>query len=256
MTKSPSLTPQQRLIADAKRKIKQVFPFEEQHLGTYTVDNAKYIYFSALWYIESEIITPDMVASLQQDATMLSVGCGEGHLERLLHKGFNIPKKNISTSDLYLDQKINQAGFQHYIFDLTKSWPNFNQKFDYILFPESLGVALLDYNRIGKDQSRTHRFFNELDTTQKEILEGNLKPHDLDFFMQVVGMDVPKVHAIYNILTEALSHLKPRGEIRIKHGLEHEQQRAYIMAKLAQEYPTISFPNQTRSYENFVLKIT
>jgi len=253
-----SLT-QQKLNALAKKKIKLVFPKDEQHTGTYisedTSQNKKYVYFSALWYIESEIITPDMVASLQKDATLLSVGSGEGHLERLLKDGFNIPTKNITTSDLYLDNKIQQAGFQHHIFDMTKPWPNFNQQFDYILFPESLGVALLDYNRIGKDQSQTNRFFNYLDQTEKEILDGNLKPKDIDFFMQVIGMDVPKVHQIYQILTQAIQNLKPNGEIRIKHGLQETQQRAYIMAKLAQEYPNISFPNHTKSYENFILKL-
>ncbi len=252
-------TPQQKLIEQAKKKTLQVFPKEEQHIGIYTLEdtqeNRKYAYFSALWYIESKIITPDMITSLQKDATMLSVGSGEAHLERLLTAGFNIPTKNITTSDLYLNEKIEQVGFQHYIFDMTKQWPSFNQKFDYILFPESLGVALLDYNRIGKDQSQTHRFFNYLNTTEKEILDGNLNPKDKDFFMQVVEKDVAKVKLLYFILKQAIPNLNPHGEIRIKHGLEEPQQRAYIMTKLAKEYKDITFPTETKSYENFTLKL-
>ena len=47
----------------------------------------------------------------------------------------------------------------------------------------------------------------------------------------------------------------PHDEIRIKHGLEETQQRAYIMAKLSQEYAGITFPQQTKSHENFMLKL-
>ncbi|OGI64937.1 hypothetical protein A2642_02430 [Candidatus Nomurabacteria bacterium RIFCSPHIGHO2_01_FULL_39_10] len=252
---------QQQLIKLAKQKTREVFSPEEQHLRSYTFENPphkrKYIHFSALHYFESAIITPDMITSLQNNATLLSVGSGEGHLERLLKDGFHIPTKNITTSDLYEDPKIEHAKFPHYTFDMTKPWPNFNQQFDYILFPESFGVALIDWENIGNptNQSRTHRFFNELDKTEKEILAGNLNPQHLNFFMQVVGMDVSRVHRIYQVLQQAIPHLKPHGEIRIKHGIDEPQQRAYIMAKLAQEYQNISFPTQSGSYENFVVKL-
>src|SRR3989344_5860651 len=149
---------QQQLIKLAKQKTREVFSPEEQHLRSYTFENPphkrKYIHFSALHYFESAIITPDMITSLQNNATLLSVGSGEGHLERLLKDGFHIPTKNITTSDLYEDPNIGNP----------------------------------------TNQSRTHRFFNELDKTEKEILAGNLNPQHLNFFMQVVGMDVSRVH--------------------------------------------------------------
>lgn len=246
---------QTELISIAQQKIIEVFPKEEQHTDIYYIEKKNYSYFSAMWYFKAEIITPDLIQNLTQNAALLSVGCGEGHLERLLNKGFDIPKKNIHTSDLYLDQKIFQAGFRHHLFDLTSPWPNLKKKFDYILFPESLGVALLKHDPSRKQQDITFRFFNYLEQTQKEILGGNLNPPDLTFFLEVVEKDVPRVTIIYNILKQAISFLKPQGEIRIKHGLQEPQQRAYIMAKLAQEYQQITYPNQTKSYENFILKM-
>jgi len=80
MTNYNHLT-QQQLIQIANKKILKVFSKEEQHTGVYVGNNSQYFYFSALWYFQSAIITPDIIQKLSSGGNMLTVGCGEGHLE-------------------------------------------------------------------------------------------------------------------------------------------------------------------------------
>lgn len=242
---------QEELIKIANRISAKVFSEEDNHKEIYEPRcNNNYFYFPAVSYFQSGTITPDMIEKLQSGGNMLSVGSGDGSLEKLISKGFKVPKDRIVVSDIKFDPKIKEHGFKAYQFDMLKDWPNFNEKFDYILFPESLGVAVMNI----QGHPKTNRFYSTLEEDTKRILKGE-QPKYHEFFLDLVSEDVPVVNAKYSIFKRALENLKPDGEIRVRWGMTEEQQRAYVMLKFQTENPKITFPEPNTGH-NFTLKLS
>jgi hypothetical protein len=241
---------QEELIVEAERKSAEIFPGDNYDSVYFPKCGRKdWFYFSPSSYFKSNTITLDMIQRLQKGGNMLSIGPGDGNLEWLISKGFGIPRNSISVSDIKPDLNIKRYNFKSYEFDMTKPWPILNEKFDYILFPESLGVAVM---HIPGDR-RTWRFSDQLDPDTERIINGQ-DPKYPDFFIQVIEMDVPIVSKKYEIIKEAIPYLKPEGEIRIRYGLHENQQKAYVMTKLKQENSAITFP-QPNEGENFTIKV-
>ncbi len=241
---------QEELIREAKRLSALVFSEGENHKEVYLPKfKPNYFYFPAISYFENESITPEMIKKLQSRGNLLSVGSGDGHLERLITEGFNVSKKRIVLSDIELDPGLEKRNFRTCEFDMTKPWPDFQEKFDYIFFPQSLGVAVM---HIGGDQN-TRRFFDFIGGDTERILKGE-NPRYPDFFRDVIEMDIPVVNLKYNIFKEALLHLKPDGEIRVNYGIGEKQQRAYVILRLKEENQKISFPRPNEGH-NFTIKL-
>jgi hypothetical protein len=95
------------------------------------------------------ILTQQFIENMQKGAKLLSVGCGPAYLEQFMIKAYNINLKNIILSD---DLKLNiPKEFTFYKFNMYNSWPDMNNKFDYIIFPESVF-----FERLGPDEGLTH----------------------------------------------------------------------------------------------------
>ena len=149
----------------------------------------RYIYFSGPLYLKEGFVDAQMINRLQGGARMLSVGAGEGHLERLLNLGFHVPKSRIAVTDYpSIHPRLNGSGFKKYVFDMTKEWSEFKGKFDYVLFPESLGVAILNLST----EEEPFRFYTDIESITKICEEGRfneLTDSDIDFFMfSVLGL--------------------------------------------------------------------
>jgi len=246
---------QEELATLAVKRMKEVFPQEDWHESTYFRKDREircqgdkdYFYFSAPLYFKDGFVDAQMLSRLQNGARMLSIGVGEGHLERLLAIGFGIPQKQIVIADYpRFHPKIRGLGFPEYIFNMTKEWSKFDNKFDYILFPESLNIATLNY---GKEMC--DRFFEDVKRTTKLCEEGRfdeLKKSEINFFIGLMEQDVPVVKTRYQIVRNALANLNPDGEVRISSGIKPPQQPAYIKLKLKQDgvkvsYPAVKYPN-------------
>lgn len=244
---------QKGLIEEARGRSSKVFSAEENHNDAYNPSLGRnYFYFPGILYFERGTITTDMVQRLREGASMLSVGSGDGHLERLLSEGFEIPKKNIVVSDIELDPFLS-SDFESYTFDMTGDWPDFGRKFDYVLFPESLGVALLDLLNIGNG-GHTYRFFEDINSDASRCLNGE-EMHSPEFFQRVIEMDIPYAVNSYGIMKRAVSQLNPEGEVRVCYGLDKSDQvRAYVMLKLKQDNPGITFPEPNKN-SNFTAKL-
>src|SRR5262249_18711034 len=140
---------------------------------------AKYTYYGPSFYFRTEtpLLTPSIVAGLQQKQTLLSVGCGAGFLEHFLIEALQVPRENVVLAD---KRNVTLSTDLKFIrFDASKNWPDFSEKFDYIVFPESIEIAL--------------RFFKGLESgpTDQRIVEG-----------------------LSQILIKALQNLKTPGEVR------------------------------------------
>lgn len=116
--------------------------FAKENTSTFTHSGPIYMSFGPSWHAQKNLVTEDIIAKLQNGATLLSVGAGPAHLERLLVKHCSVPTGNITLAD-----KSTQlpAPFPRVQFDLRKQWPFFAQPFDYVFFPECIGA--LDYGK-------------------------------------------------------------------------------------------------------------
>jgi len=252
---------QEELTALAVQRMKEVFPEEDIRESNYIIEDEQaicpadkdYIYFSAPLYFKDGFVDAQMINRLQNEARILSVGVGEGHLERLLHLGLDIPQRNIAITDHpMIHPRIKAKGFREYVFDMTQEWPNLKQKFDYILFPESLNIATLNYEKEICD-----RFFDEIKSITKLCEEGRLeeiKNSDADFFTDLMEQDVPVVKTRYNIIKQALRNLKTKGEVRISSGIKLPQQPPYMKLKLKKEGTKVTYP-EVKLNSQFYIKL-
>ena len=122
---------------------------------------------------------------------------------------------------------------------MLEQWPNFDKKFDYILFPESFGVAFLKSQLKGE---RTHRFHDVLDKVTERVLKGEgADEKDIDFFKSVVSIDNKLTVKKLEVLSNAIAHLNTGGEIRLDGYSINDQELAFIVLKLREDDPEISF---------------
>ena len=133
---------QTSLIRSAEKKEKRIISGTPIEDGFHT-EKARglpiliYKYYYAHKYFLNRLIDVNMVSRLRKGANMLSIGTGPGHLERTLLT-FSVPAKNIDIADIKLHSHIENSPFRKFEFDMSKQWPDFQRKYDYILFPESI----------------------------------------------------------------------------------------------------------------------
>lgn len=240
---------QEELTALAVQRMKEVFLRADWQESTYVrlrdsilcPSDKKNIYFSGPLYLKDGFVDAQMIARLQAGARMLSVGVGEGHLERLLALGFGIPQEQMSIADNHrFHPKMRASGFPEYSFDMTKEWPKFEERFDYVLFPESLNIATMNY----KDEM-TVRFNDDVRKVESLFEKGKLnelRNPEADFYINLIEQDVPVVKVRYDIIRRALDILNPKGEVRISSGIKPPQQPAYVQLKLRRDRANVSYP--------------
>ena len=95
-----------------------------------------YKYWTPSHHVKTGLINNEILKDLRGGKkSILSLGCGNAYLERLL-----VGKLGVSNSQIELvDQNLREipSGFTVYSFDITKSWPNLKRTYDYIFIPES-----------------------------------------------------------------------------------------------------------------------
>ncbi len=134
-------------------------------------------------HVKTGLVTEADVALLSQPGKrILSVGAHPAYLERVLVE-LGIPADNILIADKHPDI-TGAADIPSVEFDMLEEWPDIGM-FDLIVFPESICIALTDKIRqMGPFGGEKY----ETDTVEAQLLA--------------------------NILSEALPHLQPGGEIR------------------------------------------
>lgn len=238
-------TPESRreaFLKDATEKVSRVIPesidadgFSPNHM---TDSETRYFYFSPLTYFRNELVDEQMINDLKTDKRMLSVGAGRADLERVLEEGYGIPANHITIADIRLHSKARQTSFPMHEFDMKKEWPKFDAKFDYIIFPESFGMAFAGPE--STNGSRTHRFFDIVENVVKKTKSGEqIARDDEDFFVKLLEMDVPEVKDELRTLEYALNDINDSGEIRLSGALLSEQEDTYLRIKLRERHPNV-----------------
>lgn|GEM_PF-1804824 len=219
-----------------KRAISRVGEIQDNPRGPANKEvkeETNYLYFSPERYFEKGFVDSDMAAKLLTGGTLLTVGTGKGDLETAICKKFNVPEKQISIADIKLHSAVKNLPFTKYEFDMEKKWSVFPNKFDYILFPESFGVAL-------GGEEEAHRFFEQIkDVVEKSNRDEKINKDDEDLFNIVLEMDIPHVKDKLFTVEQALLNLNDNGELRFSGDLLSSQEETYIRLKLKQEFPEI-----------------
>lgn len=99
-----------------------------------------YFYFGPSWHIKSGLIDDEIVDNLRyKGKNVLSVGSGSALLERFLTEECGVNTSRVALSDLHVQDL--PKGFRKYRFNIEEPWPELGEKFDYILFPESMFLS-------------------------------------------------------------------------------------------------------------------
>lgn len=127
-------------------------------------------------HITEGLLTEKLLERLKQerDLRVLSMGAGPAYLERFFVQE-GVDQSQITLNDISHENLPDD--FEQAIFDFTQDWPQFEQGFDLIIFPQSFSQAINWAHSVGK-------------TTDKAALANK-------------------------IIRSALEALNPGGEIRI-----------------------------------------
>jgi hypothetical protein len=191
--------------------------------------------------IRQGLITPEIVAHLQSGARLCSHGVAYAYLEQLLRDGFNIPNNQIVVTDAALHPRVLQSGLNCRAFNLNDSWPDLGDPFDYVLFPDSFGVGVVQalgmfYNSPGiflRGDSAMD-YFDALDRFRSRIiLDGpeSLPPADRQLFAEAAQTIYGENHLsdIMHVIGNAASRLRPKGQIRLTSDYLSQDQCACIV---------------------------
>jgi hypothetical protein len=230
----PNNIPPEEFYTYVKDKVVEVLG-SEQDIYPYPDDEiGNYFFFPVLDHFQKGLINQDIIKNLVEgNKSVLSVGVGDGNFERVLWQGFKIPESNITIADIKLHSKAKQLPFEHYEFDMTGVWPHFTHSFDYILFPESFGVAF-PYGHFGNALQRYAQLLQEELKTKGDIAEDKLRS-----FMKMVELNDVAIGKKVFALEQALSNLNEGGEIRFSGDLLHWYEEKYLEYKLKQQFPSL-----------------
>ncbi len=121
------------VIREKEQEMFPEFASDDKH----ATEENRYVHFAPSWHFKSGLITEADVDKLASDSTktLLSIGAGPAHLERLLTT-LGVKSQNMTLTDI--DAKSLPSGFNTKVFDMYQPWNELgNEKYDLIIFPES-----------------------------------------------------------------------------------------------------------------------
>lgn len=105
-----------------------------------------WVYFAPSWHIKAGLFSEEEIFNIVNEAkTVLSVGSGPAYLEQLIVY-FGASIENVLLSDI--DGNSMPKQFKTVVFDMFEDWNVLGgQKFDYIIFPESIFIFLKSFDK-------------------------------------------------------------------------------------------------------------
>jgi len=223
-------------VVDAKKRIRKVLgdPTEYEKSLNADAKGSGYMYFDPEWCFEKGLVDEKMVSALERGASLLSVGTGRADLERVLWKGYKIPKDKISIADIKLHTRAKRAPFSKFQFDMKGEWPDSLGKFDFIVFPESFGVAI----DAGPGSMDAGVIYQDL---KKDEEEGKIDAHMTELMRELEKGLSDAIKQELVVIQQALLHLSEGGEIRMVGDLMGDYEEKELQKILKETYPRIIF---------------
>ena len=104
----------------------------------------RYTYFAPSSHISKGLLNRRLIDdTIGNRREILSVGAGKAYLKRFLVDGLGISIDQIVLADKY---PVMPEGFKQFVFNMYGVWPDFGQRFDYVIFPESVALELIMLN--------------------------------------------------------------------------------------------------------------
>ncbi len=210
---------QAELIRLAERIIAEKFaPGEISRVDRRTNTEEGYTFFDTLGFFKSGFITADVIKRLQSGATALSVGVGDAHLEKLLVEGFDINSSHIMLADRadYMTTEAKYSTSPQVTFDMTEEWPDFEQPFSLILFPESLEVVAFDQAKIKSPKSVWDTVPEPIKQIREKLEEEKpISQEEVAAYLAATDKVKPFLREKVAVIKRALGCLADSGEIRI-----------------------------------------
>lgn len=224
-----------RDFADQKRR--EIFPTANEHQRS---GDSRYVYFPVVdhYFDRKPIIDTILIEKLKNGGRLLSVGVGSAKLEHLLYKGFELPKNAITLADISFSSEALKIDLERVVFDMREAWPKFAEKFDYILFPESFGVANFAPTQ---DVAQTSiRLFFEAMRKMLVVVQANadqnIQNNQWNEVKLLVEKDFPKIEKKYYTLWCAVHALAKGGELRLLGHLMTAEEVMYITMKCKEDF--------------------
>jgi len=219
---------------ETEKKVQRVFTCADEKI--INPDYVNYVYFPPMYYINRGFFDQNLVNCLENGGNLLVVGSGEAMLAKLLWQGFSVDPKQITVSDKKLPSVVKSLPFQQCEFDMTEDWPEFSGEFDYILFPESFGVA---FDMGAYDIS--NKFFEDTSDVVELIVQGQyVDPEKIEFYKNVLGSECPVFLRKVKTLMSALEAPSSEGEIRFDYNNWYAQELVFFFLKLRESYPNLT----------------
>lgn len=155
----------------------------------------KWAYFAPSYSFNSGLIDESVLNDLftNTSSNILSVGSGSPYLEKLLLAIGAVTKENLVISDI--DPKDLTEDLNRVVFDMNGQWPNFDRKFNLIIFPESLcGVS---------DANDSEDYYDFVENKYPWSDEKIKKSANMAYL------------GVYNVIKKAIKHLASHGQIRM-----------------------------------------
>lgn len=172
--------------------------------------DGKYFFFAPSYHFRPSkpLLTKEIISDLRDNKKkILSVGRGPAYLERLLISRLGIRPEQIALANI----SNKHIPCKSYEFDMHRDWPNLEETFDYVIFPESAGI---------------NGFSGELDYSSNRIRQPN------------------RESALYRLLVRSLNVLNSHGQIRLTPA------GASLVTDPVKERIEAEFPNVEMHYFN------
>lgn len=238
------------LLAKVEEFEGEDFP-QFSYLKVLPPDGNDWNYHSPSHHVRTSLLTPEVLKDLQSGKSLLSIGCGAAHLERILTNRFGI--KQIELADI--DAENLPKGFKSYIFDMHQDWPELG-KFDYIFFtecfflPRDIDQCLDLAFKVRKelDPSEDFSFVSSLDDSKKKALSQLLGCAPLTSHSQLTDKQLYETATLIELyitaklLGRALSVIKPNGQVRGDgHHILNPERQEQMLNFVKKQYPNITY---------------
>ncbi len=176
-----------------------------------------WVFFAPLHHANAGLLTADLVINARQGAEVLIVGAGCGDIERYLIKARSVDPRCLTAADIDLSTYPTDLGVRTLQFDMFDPWPVDENRYQYILIPEALGMAMMGNHKVIVHDLSLEQMPEMLQIKFRIDADGPraVSEEEVKQFMDwAYTPDSPAAFA-WSVIQRGIRHLAPGGELRI-----------------------------------------
>ncbi|HLB58797.1 MAG TPA: hypothetical protein VJL87_01755, partial [Bdellovibrionota bacterium] len=247
---------QKELIASVEELIKT----SPELRTTPRKNKSGYAHFPTIGYFKNGFIDQEIINALapSRNGTLLSIGVGDGHLEKVLQVFLHMSPQNITLVDkkFYLDEVLDFRRFRKVKMDMFDSWHKLGsqEEYDVTLLAQSLGIAGV-YRKIPKNglpKDPCQKCKEIVDALWGSGAIPSLQEHKEVFLKKIPEM-FAGIEAKYNVLKQAMLRLRVGGMLGVEGHYMNHWEVAYVLLRLKYEFPSMRGFRLIPNWGSFVI---